>query len=231
MIVSGPSSSGKTHFILELIDNAQELFDIPPEKVFWCFGHRTALHEAMGKKNFNMIEGIPPDFNFVTPNSLVMLDDLMAQTADDARVTELFTQIAHHVPCFVIKTTQNLFHQGRQSRNHTLNTQYLVLFKNPGEQLQVSILERHMIPHSKHFLVKAFESATGNNKPHTYLFIDRHKLTADHIRVRANILPRQRPMIAYVDKRLHGGITTSKFLKTPHVTNPQQSTSWIFNAR
>jgi hypothetical protein len=212
MIVSGPSSSGKTHFVLQLIDNARELFDTPPDKVFWCYGHHTEMHEAMGRKNFNMIQGLPRNFDFVTPNSLIMLDDLMAQSANDARVTELFTQAAHHVPCFIVKTTQNLFPKGKESRNHSLNTQYLVLFKNPGDQLQVRTLENHMYPHSNNYLVKAFDAAT-RDKPHSYLFLDRHKLTADHIRVRTNIFPAQRPMIAYVDKRLYGGITTSKFLK------------------
>src|SRR5436190_13866752 len=202
MVVSGPSSSGKTHFVLQLIDNCQQMFDIPPNRVFWCYGHETAMHAALADKNFNMIRGIPPNFDFVTPNSLVMLDDLMAQSANEARVSELFTQAAHHVPCFIIKTTQNLFPKGRESRNQSLNTQYLVIFKNPGDKLQVRTLETHMYPHSNSFLVNAFESATSN-KPHSYLVIDRHKMTADHIRLCANIFPNQKPMVCYVDKRLY----------------------------
>ena len=200
------------------------MFDIPPEKVFWCYGHRTALHESLVKKNFNMIEGLPNNFDFVTPNTLIMLDDLMEESSNDPRVSNLFTRSAHHVPCFVIKTTQNIFPRGTQTRNHRLNTNYLVLFKNPADRLQIQNLENQMFPHSKHFLVRAFESATNN--PHSYLFLDLHKKTAEHVRVRARILPNQRPMVAYVDKRRFGGITTSKFLKTRRIINPRHMESY-----
>ena len=80
MLVCGPHSSGKTYFILHLIEHAQELFDIPPTKVFWCYGHHTALHEQLVRENFNMIQGLPKNFDFISPNSLVMLDDLMAES-------------------------------------------------------------------------------------------------------------------------------------------------------
>ena len=88
MLVCGPHTSGKTIFILKLIDYARELFDIPPTKVFWCYGHRTRAHEQMVKRNFNMIQGIPKIFDFVTPNSIVMLDDLMSESAANKTVTD-----------------------------------------------------------------------------------------------------------------------------------------------
>ena len=112
MLVCGPHTSGKTVFILKLIDHRRELFDTPPEKVFWCYGHRTALHDQLTSRNYNMIHGIPDNFNFVTKNSLVMLDDLMVESANNLVVTQLFIRGAHHVPCFVICTTQQLFPPG-----------------------------------------------------------------------------------------------------------------------
>jgi hypothetical protein len=227
MIVSGPHSSGKTHFILDMIQHAQQMFDVPPVEVFWCFGHRTAQHETMVNRGFTMIHGLPANYDFITPNSLIMLDDLMSESANNNDVTELFTAAAHHVPCFVIKTCQNLFPKGKDAKTHSLNANYMVLFKNPRDVLQIGILERQMFPSSKQFLVQAFRSATHN--AHDYLFMDLHKNTPEHVRIRARVLPHQRPMVAYVDKRLYGGITTSKFLKTPHVTNPNLLKSFEYN--
>src|SRR5271156_4762004 len=106
MLVCGPHTSGKTVFILKLIDYAQQMFDVPPTKVFWCYGHKTKMHEQMVKRNFNMIQGIPKNFKFVTENSIVMLDDLMSDSANSKTVTNLFIRAAHHVPCFVIFTSQ-----------------------------------------------------------------------------------------------------------------------------
>jgi len=226
MLVCGPHTSGKTVFILQLIDAAREVFDIPPTKVFWCYGQRTALHEQLKSRNFNMIQGIPPNFDFVTPNSLVMLDDLMVEGGNNANVTNLFIKGAHHVPCFVICTSQNIFAKGAENRNRQLNTQYLVLFKNTRDVRQIQYLENQMYPHSKHFLVKAYQDATA--KPYTYLFLDSHQITPATARVRARILPSQRPMTVFVDKRLFGGVTTSKFLKQPRIERPEQLQNWSF---
>ena len=214
MIVSGPHSSGKTFFILEFIQKSREMFDIEPEMVFWCYGQRTALHETLVNKNFNMIQGMPANFDFVTKNSIVVLDDLMAESANDIQITNLFIRAAHHKPCFIIMVRQNLFPQGKQSRNQSLNANYMVLFKNPADRLQIDILSRRMFPNSKNFLTWAFEQATEH--PYSYLFLDNHNKTAENARVRARILPSQRPMACYVDKRLYGGITTSKHLKRLH---------------
>ncbi len=174
-----------------------------------------------------MIQGLPKNFDFITPNSLIMLDDLMSESADDKTATNLFIRGAHHSPCFVIKTCQNLFPKGSESRTQTINTQYIVLFKNPVDKLQIQMLERHMYPSSKQFLQIAYDSAT--RRPHSYLFIDLHKETPEHVRVRARILPHERPMVAHVDKRLYADITTSKFLKEYKVSNPQQRKDWDWN--
>ena len=120
MIVSGPSSSGKTHFVLQVIDNCRILFDIEPDKVFWCYGHRTRMHEALVRKNFNMIQGLPAKFDFVTPNSIVVLDDLMVASAKEAKVTELFTQAAHHPTLLHYQDyTKYVSQRQRESQPHT----------------------------------------------------------------------------------------------------------------
>src|SRR6266699_2533385 len=166
MMVSGPHTSGKTVFIVSLIDHAREMFDIMPFKVFWCYGHHTALHDKLKSRNYNMIQGIPSNFDFVTPNSIVMLDDLMVASKNNESVTNLFINAAHHVPCFVIWQSQNLFPKGAEFRTRQLNSQYLVIFKNVRDVRQIQYLENQMYPHSKHFLVKAYNDAT--QKPYTY---------------------------------------------------------------
>src|SRR3977135_133751 len=219
MLVCGPHTSGKTVFILKLIDHRRELFDTPPEKVFWCYGHRTALHDQLTSRNYNMIHGIPDNFNFVTKNSLIMLDDLMVESANNKAVTQLFIRGAHHVPCFVICTSQQLFPPGTQNRNRMLNSQYIVLMKNPLNVSQIQYLENQMFPNSDHFLVKSYENATA--KAYSYLMLDSHQKTAVTARVRSRILPNQRPMITYVNKRLQQKrAPTSKYLdkKRLHTT-------------
>jgi hypothetical protein len=211
MLVCGPHTSGKTVFIMALIDSARQLFDIVPTTVYWCYGVRTKLHDKMVKRGYNMIQGIPPNFDFLKENSIIMLDDLMSDGANDKGITNLFIRVAHHKPVFVIFTQQNIFPRGAEARNRQLNTQYTVLFKNPRDPSQVGYLGRQVFPNSQKFLVAAYQAATI--KPYSYLLLDFHQKTPEIARVRARILPHQRPMVAYVDKRLYAGITTSKYIK------------------
>jgi hypothetical protein len=211
MMVVGPTSSGKTVFIMKLIDHAEELFDIKPTRVYWCYGTKTAIHDSMVKKGYNMIQGIPTDFDFVSPNSIIMLDDLMVDSANNQNVSKMFIQGAHHVPCFVIFTQQNLFVKGSENRNRQLNTQYMVLFKNRMDKLQIRYLEQRLFPSSKKYLVESYAHAT--QEPYSYLMIDSVQNTPDLVQLRARILPTERPMKSYVDKQTHGPLITSNFLQ------------------
>jgi hypothetical protein len=209
MMVVGPSSSGKTYFILKLIDRAYEMFDVAPTNVFWCYGQKTKIHDKIVTKGYKMVKGLPEKFDFITPSSIIMLDDLMMEGANNKAASMLFIRSAHHIPCFVIFTRQNLFVKGAETRNQTLNTQYLVLFKNPMDKLQIKTLQQRMFPSSGDYLVNAFSDAT--KEPHSYLMIDSHQETPEIVRVRARILPHERPMVAYVDKHNYSDITTSKY--------------------
>ena len=68
-----------------------------------------------------------------------------------------------------------------------LNSQYLILFKNPRDAGQISYLARQMFPGKSKFLVDSFKDATS--RPYGYLFLDLKADTDDNLRVRANILP------------------------------------------
>ena len=75
----------------------------------------------------------------------------------------------------------------------SLNSHYLVLFKNPRDSLQITTLARQMYPGKSKFLLEAFQDAT--QKPHGYLLIDLKPETNDEERVRTDILDRQRQIV------------------------------------
>ena len=52
----------------------------------------------------------------------------------------------------VICIVQNLFHQGKGNRSISLNSHYLVLFKNPRDKLQILTLAKQMYPGQTDFL-------------------------------------------------------------------------------
>ena len=81
------------------------------------------------------------DFN---KRNLIVLDDLMAQSGGDQRIANLITKGSHHRNLSVIYIVQNIFHQGKETRNISLNTHYIVLFKSPRDKQQILTLARQI---------------------------------------------------------------------------------------
>ena len=66
--------------------------------------------------------------------------------------------------------TQNLFYKNKQTRSLSLNSYYIVLFKNARDATQVANLARQMYPGKSAFMIEAFKNATS--APYGYLLID-----------------------------------------------------------
>ena len=130
-------------------------------------------------------------------NSLIVLDDLMSQCSNDPRVADLFTRGSHHRGISVLYLTQNLFPPGKLSRTISLNSHYMLIFRNPRDSLGITTLAKQMFPKHTDYLLEAFRDATS--KPYGYLLIDCHQLTPENMRLRTNILPGEQ-RFAYVKR-------------------------------
>ena len=82
---------------------------------------------------------------------------------------------------------QNVFDQSRFQSTVSLNTHYMVLFKNLGAACQIQHLARQMYPTDPEYLVQVYERVM-TLVPYTYLFIDLKQEKTDDTRLRANIL-------------------------------------------
>src|SRR3981189_2971947 len=172
MLVAGPIWSGKTSFVIRMLDSAHIIFDTLPSFVYWFYGQKTAQHDLLTKKNCIMYGGLPGNFNFCEPNSVIVLDDLMEESKDSAAVTALYTKAAHYKPYFIINIKQNLYFQSKEQRSRHLNTQYMVIFKIPRDENQIAVLSHQMYPNKKNYLVDIYHEAIS--EPYGYLFIDLH---------------------------------------------------------
>ena len=88
-----------------------------------------------------------------------MFDDQMIYASKDKRIVKLFTRGSHHRNLSVIYIEQNLFHHGKGSRRISLNSHYLVLFKNPREKLQILLLAKQMNPGQTDLFLNLYEEA------------------------------------------------------------------------
>ena len=183
---SGPSQSGKTHFILQLLERREELFNQPIKKVLWCYGIlNSQLQNLLMEKDYQIHRGLPTESD-IEPNSICVLDDLLTESENSKEVTNMCTRVAHHKSCFIILIVQNLFPSGKDSRTRSLNTHYYVIFKNPRDKLQFETFARQIDPHKSKSLIAAYEDAT--KRPHGYFFIDFTQECPDSMRYRTNVL-------------------------------------------
>jgi hypothetical protein len=193
MCVCGPSQSGKTEFVLQLLNQKDEVFRNPIENILWCYGiHDGNLLNTLQSRGYKTLRGLPKEQD-IAPNSICILDDLLSESESSKEVTNMCTRAAHHKPSFIIFISQNLFPAGKEARTRSLNTHYYVIFKNPRDKLQFEILARQISPRHSKDLISIYEDATKN--PHGYLFIDFTQECAEDVRYRTNIL--DPPIIYY----------------------------------
>ena len=108
----------------------------------------------------------------------------MQSASGNQLVENLFTN-GRHLNLSVVFVTQNLFYTGKKWITISLNSTYIVVFKNPRNQSQVRHLACQMFPSKPNFLQGAYEEETGD--PYRYLFLDFHPNSPEVARVRGNI--------------------------------------------
>ena len=160
------------------------MIDPSPERVTWYYGEWQSAYENLDIPNLRLEEGLPTSFD-ASKRNIVVLDDLMAET--DERVTNLFTKKSHHCNTSVIYLVQNLFPKNKESRTISLNSQYIVVFKNPRDVSQMTTLAKQMYPGRVKFVQEAFADATST--PYGYILVDLKQDTPEDLRLRTSILP------------------------------------------
>lgn len=204
-VLSGPSNSGKTFFVKMLLENAKSVFSKKIENIVYVYDCWQPMYDDLLKLyDIKFIEGIPQSLNDdhlfpADKTNFLVLDDVMKDASNNSEVERVFTQYVHHNGLSALYIVQNLFFKGKSSRTISLNTNYLVLFKNPRDNTQINVLARQMYPRNTKFFMECYENATSI--PFGYLLIDFKAKTPEQYRLRTDILS-QYPVV-YVQKRKH----------------------------
>jgi hypothetical protein len=184
IIISGPSSSGKTTLTKKLLQHNKTLFSPVPQQIIYCYGEYSAYIQELEREGIQTFDGPPNEemIRLAKKPFLLVIDDLQL-TIDEQLLNNLFTKKSHHQNFGIIFICQNIF--DKKLRIARQNSQYLFLMSAPNAVLQIRILGQQLFP-SKNFM-DAYNDAT--KKAYSYLLIDLHPLTDPQLRLRTAIFP------------------------------------------
>jgi len=197
MIISGPSSSGKSTFLLKFISETESLIDPKPKSILYCFGEMSSIVPILQKSGVSVFSGVPPDdlINKFQKPLLLILDDLLL-SIDEKYLSELFTKKSHHRNFAVIFVTQNLFE--RKIKIARQNAQYIIIMRSPNSVLSVRNIGVQLFPRKLDYFLDAYRQAT--NRPYGYLVIDMHASSDPGLRLRTNIFKEDEEKIIFIPK-------------------------------
>ena len=190
IMVSGATMSGKTEFVLRLIRERKQLFTSPPKSILYAYSTWQDKFNQFSDVTFH--QGLP-NREMMEPNSICVIDDLMAEASSSLEVMKLFTIDAHHKQITVIFLTQVIFPQWKYSRILSLQVQYFVLFGSKRDRLSVSCLGRQMFPGQQEYFLSSYDDTTS--QPFGYLVVDLHQKSSKHGQLRTKIFPGENPWL------------------------------------
>jgi len=107
VVVAGPTGSGKSKWVLQLIDLANEIIKPPPTKIWYCYGKFQPTFNNYPRVDFQ--EGLPELSDRVfdgLESTPIILDNLMSET--NQLVANMFTKISYYRNVSVVYLTQNV---------------------------------------------------------------------------------------------------------------------------
>ena len=195
-IISGPTMGGKTFLLKEILKYKDILIKPSPTNLIYCYKAWQPSYDEIKSNilNIQFVEGLV-DTELLTPSvvNLIIFDDLMNECINSNTIMNLFTVGSHHKNTSVFFLSQNIFSKGKFARDITLNSSYMIIFRNPRDQRQVQILARQIYPNNSRFLIDSFEDAT--KLPYGYLLLDLKQSTETKNRIQTGILPTQQRII------------------------------------
>lgn len=216
-LIVGPSSSGKTTFLTQLMrigrSRDREVFTDPR-----CFSNKVILYynawqpaydlwksEGLLHESYDVSKyGLPKQKDirkhakdYVDKGGIVMIfDDMSCKLTFDIEM--LFLVFRQHLNINTFYLTQELFQPDEHYRKMSRNAQILVVFKTTRYLSCIQELAKQACPKNSNFLYNIYLEST--KQPHSYLLFDFTQRIDESLRFRSDILcQRGSYPLAYID--------------------------------
>lgn len=198
LFLSGPSGCGKTTFITKMIQNLDKIVAQPPENIIYFYSTFQPKFEFL-KNNYGVLfvednEKIIDQLKELNSTALVIFDD-MINSENLKQIALLFTVYGRHLKLSLAFLSQRLFSNNEFFRQISQNSDYLVVFKNPRNTMDIRILGGQMTPKSND-LVQIYQRAT--EKPYSYIFINLTQEAIPQLKFISNIFAQDHAIPVFV---------------------------------
>jgi hypothetical protein len=201
MLLAGPSGSGKSQMIFNLIKYRKQMFLCPFSYIMYCrppnpsskdVNFENKLKEACDFIQFH--DGLPnfEEISYISGEKLIILDDLILAVVSNSDVFNAITVGSNHHNINIILTTQNLYLQGKFSKTLLRNTTEKILFKDKSDKQWLETQSKQMFG-DQEFLPRAMSWLQQNisNSYEHYILLDQNPKSKlhDDMLARTRILP------------------------------------------
>lgn len=207
-LVVGPSASGKTYRVANLLRSKSVLIEGGDNirNVIWCYATWQPIYDDLKMEGVvtKWVNKKPSNKEFVDlvkkeakcGGSIVVIDDFMSEIDKD--MVDIVCVSSRHHNCSTFFLFQSLFPANKLARQISLNVKYIHIHKNPRENEQIRYMARQLRPSSYKWIVDAYHEATS--LPHSCFLIDLMQTTPEDLRFRSCYLPGEGPMRVWNEK-------------------------------
>lgn len=186
----GPTGTGKSQFVYELIRRRHELFSEPVNKLVWVYADFQPLFRKLQLEEPNIIftNSLHNLKSLVEPNSILVIDDQFQalNKAEECQIIKDYYLVhSHHQKVSTIGIFQTAFH--RSMREISLNSQVLILFDFIRDRTVITNIARQVCPGQAKFLQSAYDHCV--KKDWGYIVLDFHPRHKRFCFVRSSIFP------------------------------------------
>ena len=188
MMVAGPTQSGKTTFVSNLLHDRHIYYTEEPNKIYYYYNVCQPEDQKLNVNVYSFVSGIPTMetlkemYDTHGANTTLVVDDQALHVSDDT--AEMFSVGCSRYKVNIIFITQNLFGHHKSCRDLSKNSMYVVLMRNPRENRSASTFF-HQQPENASDLKEAYQDAC--KRPYSYLLCDFHQQTPNTLRYWSNL--------------------------------------------
>jgi GTPase SAR1 family protein len=203
MLICGPSLSGKSTLVLNLLKHREKMFNVKFDRIVYSFpdssitSSRNEYINKLGEicPNLEVNQNLPDIPSLISSSCkiLLIIEDQMKFVVNNPEMHDLMTIHSHHSGISVILTSQNYYIQGRYSKTILRNTSEKIVFNDKGDQESLRRISMQMFPGKKGFLnnVMAWILENISDKTQHYICIDNSPISplTQQFQIRTNIFP------------------------------------------